>query len=72
MPYDSNYLAWNYPGIGRNLLFMYIQGFFYFALTLMIEYQVPQKLSYFIKGNKSDFAPLPVLNATNYNFEGKK
>ena len=36
--FQSNYLSWEKPGIGRQVLFMVLQGFFYFGLVLMAEY----------------------------------
>lgn len=50
LAWEENFLAWDYPGIGRNVFFMCIQCLVYFGLTLVIEYQLPQKLAYYIKG----------------------
>ncbi|KAL8603343.1 hypothetical protein ACOMHN_039706 [Nucella lapillus] len=46
LSYEDNYLAWEYPGIGRNVMFLGIQCIVYFLLTLCIDYQLPQKLAY--------------------------
>lgn len=44
----SKYFAWKEPGIGRNLVFMFGTGIFYFALLLLNEYRVFQKFYFFI------------------------
>ncbi|KAK3590754.1 hypothetical protein CHS0354_030992 [Potamilus streckersoni] len=35
--YQDSYLAWESPGIGRLLIFMFLQGFFYFSLVFLID-----------------------------------
>ena len=53
MPYEDSFLAWDYPGIGRNMCFLCIQAFLFFALTLAIDFQLLQKLAYLCKGKRS-------------------
>ena len=36
--YQENYLSWDSPGIGRFLIFLAWEGFFFFLLVLFIEY----------------------------------
>ncbi|XP_076468817.1 phospholipid-transporting ATPase ABCA3-like isoform X2 [Babylonia areolata] len=45
-PFEDNYLSWEYPGIGRNIVFMALQCAVFFVLTLAIDYQLPKKLVY--------------------------
>ncbi|XP_047145843.1 phospholipid-transporting ATPase ABCA3 isoform X2 [Hydra vulgaris] len=50
--FQTNYLSWYNPGIGRSLVFMVIQAVIFFALVLFIEYRV---LKRFISVIKSRF-----------------
>ncbi|XP_076468788.1 phospholipid-transporting ATPase ABCA3-like isoform X1 [Babylonia areolata] len=45
-PFEDDYLSWEYPGIGRNIVFMGLQCAVFFLLTLAIDYHLPQKLVY--------------------------
>jgi hypothetical protein len=58
--YQDSYLAWELPGIGRYLTFLFIQGVFYFSLTFMIELGVPNKILYALKGTRSLTRPSTV------------
>ncbi|XP_067683603.1 phospholipid-transporting ATPase ABCA3-like [Haliotis asinina] len=49
LKFYSNYLEWDTPGIGRFLIFMLLQGCVFIALTLCIEYQIPQRIWYFLR-----------------------
>ena len=42
--FQWNYLAWETPGIGRYLIFMALEGFFFFGIVLFIEYGVIRRL----------------------------
>ncbi|XP_070193926.1 phospholipid-transporting ATPase ABCA3-like [Littorina saxatilis] len=46
LPFEPSFLAWEYPGIGRNIFFLSMQGVVFSALTLAIDFQLPQKLLY--------------------------
>ncbi|XP_076468710.1 phospholipid-transporting ATPase ABCA3-like [Babylonia areolata] len=54
MPFEDNYLSWEYPGIGRNIVFMALQFAVFFLLTLAIDYQLPQKLVYLCQRQNAD------------------
>lgn len=71
MAYNNDFLAWEYPGTGRNLFFMVLQGFVYFFLTLIIEYHLPQKLSYFLNDKLFHSRLLGSEGHENEAFEGK-
>ncbi len=38
--FQTNYLAWDTPGVGRYLVFLAIEGLVFFTLVLLIEYGV--------------------------------
>nr|KAG5699338.1 hypothetical protein BaRGS_004275 [Batillaria attramentaria] len=70
LPWEKSYLAWKYPGIGRNVFFMIVHCIVYFSLTLAIEYQLPQKLAYFCRKG-APVKPIPHAQGTaNGGFQG--
>ncbi|XP_033097470.1 ATP-binding cassette sub-family A member 3-like [Anneissia japonica] len=48
--YVDNYLDWETPGIGRDLVFLAIAGVIYFAWVLLIEFGAFRSLRYMIFG----------------------
>lgn len=42
--FQWNYLAWANPGIGRYCIFLFIEGILFFAVVLLLEYHVVQRL----------------------------
>ncbi|PVD22915.1 hypothetical protein C0Q70_16175 [Pomacea canaliculata] len=48
-PHEENYLALSYPAVGTNVVCMLVQGITFFALLLVLESQIPQKLGYCLK-----------------------
>ena len=54
IPFAEDYTDWVAPGIGRQLTYMTLQGFVYFGLLLLVEYHVPQRLCYAIRGDWDD------------------
>ena len=67
LPLETSFLAWDYPGIGRNLFFLYLQAGVFFAMTLAIDFQLPQKLAYLCRGSASP----PPQGLVNPDFTGK-
>ncbi|XP_076468682.1 phospholipid-transporting ATPase ABCA3-like [Babylonia areolata] len=61
LPFEDNFLSWEYPGIGRNMVFLALQCAVFFLLTLAIDYQLPQKLVYLCRGNMGH-GPQGVVN----------
>ena len=59
--FNTNFLAWEYPGIGRNLFFLCLQSVVFFSLTLAVDFQLPQKLAYLCRGR----SPPPPQGVTN-------
>ncbi|KAK3590752.1 hypothetical protein CHS0354_030992 [Potamilus streckersoni] len=49
--YQDSYLAWESPGIGRLLLFMFLQGFFYFSLVFLFEYGMNLRLTCHVRNS---------------------
>ncbi|RUS76071.1 hypothetical protein EGW08_016175 [Elysia chlorotica] len=49
--FETNYTAWERPGIGSYLLFMACQGFIYIVIVMLVEYHVFQRLWYLIGGS---------------------
>jgi len=41
--YD-NFLKWQKPGVGRECLFMFLQGIVYFGIVILAEYGIFQRL----------------------------
>lgn len=41
---QSNYLAWEYPGIGRSVFFLSMHGFVYFSFLFLIESDVLNRI----------------------------
>lgn len=64
-PYNENYLAWEYPGIGRNICFNAIQCLVFFAVVLSLEYQLPQKLTYLMRRGVQGMQGAPVVDGEN-------
>ncbi|XP_070191604.1 LOW QUALITY PROTEIN: phospholipid-transporting ATPase ABCA3-like [Littorina saxatilis] len=52
LDFSDNYFSFEYPGIGRSVFFMALQGFVFMTLTLLIEFHVPQRLAYFCRGKR--------------------
>lgn len=40
LEFETNYLAWANPGIGRYLVFLALEGFLFFFIVLIIEYEI--------------------------------
>ncbi|XP_065652510.1 phospholipid-transporting ATPase ABCA3 isoform X2 [Hydra vulgaris] len=47
--FQTNYLSWYNPGIGRYLVFMTLQAMVFFSLVLFIEYNILKKFVFIIK-----------------------
>ena len=47
--YNSNYLGWEKKGIGRMIVFMAIEGFVYYTIVAIIEFQVVKTIVNFFK-----------------------
>ncbi|XP_041350182.1 phospholipid-transporting ATPase ABCA3-like [Gigantopelta aegis] len=67
--FSENYFDWEAPGVGRELVFMILQGFLYLGLVLLIEYHVPQRVWYAIRSNHDDIIcpPNAVYNVSGQN-----
>ncbi|XP_025110610.1 ATP-binding cassette sub-family A member 3-like isoform X3 [Pomacea canaliculata] len=52
-PHEENYLALSYPAVGTNVVCMLVQGITFFALLLVLESQIPQKLGYCLKSSSA-------------------
>ncbi|XP_071813575.1 phospholipid-transporting ATPase ABCA3-like isoform X2 [Apostichopus japonicus] len=65
LKFQENYLAWEYPGIGRSVVFLFAEGFIYFGIVLLVEMGVFRKMKYLWKGrkNKKPSQYEPVNNA---------
>ncbi|XP_041350183.1 phospholipid-transporting ATPase ABCA3-like [Gigantopelta aegis] len=50
--FSENYFDWETPGVGRELVFMILQGLLYLGLVLLIEYRVPKRVWYAIRSNQ--------------------
>ena len=45
LEFQENYLSWDNPGIGRYLVFLALEGIVFYALVLLIEYGVFNRLT---------------------------
>ena len=45
LEFQKNYLSWDNPGIGRYLVFLALEGIVFYALVLLIEYGVFNRLT---------------------------
>ena len=43
-PWSNNYLRWEHPGLGPAVLFMVLQGFFFFLVIMFLESGIPAAL----------------------------
>ncbi|XP_046544464.1 phospholipid-transporting ATPase ABCA3-like [Haliotis rubra] len=57
-PFTENFLAWDSPGVGRYIVFMLLQSVVYMSVTLIIEYQIPQRIWYAFRPQDTE-EPLP-------------
>lgn len=48
MIFDTNYLAWETPGVGKYFVFMAAQGVFYMTLVFLVEFGVISRIRYLI------------------------
>ncbi|KAJ8301076.1 hypothetical protein KUTeg_020063 [Tegillarca granosa] len=55
--FSDDYLRWEYPGCGKFVLFMIIQGLIYFAIIMFIEYRVIYRCFYAISQKFCQRAP---------------
>lgn len=46
--FDTNYLAWETPGVGKYFVFMAAQGVFYMILVFLVEFGVISRIRYLI------------------------
>lgn len=46
--FDTNYLAWETPGVGKYFVFMAAQGIFYMILVFLVEFGVISRVRYLI------------------------
>ena len=42
--WSNNYLAWAHPGLGPSVLFMILQGFFFFLVIMFLESGAPDAI----------------------------
>jgi ATP-binding cassette, subfamily A (ABC1), member 3 len=47
VPWNKDYLGWDQPGIGRALTMLAVQAVVYWALIIMVEYNVFRNMKYF-------------------------
>ncbi|XP_067683952.1 phospholipid-transporting ATPase ABCA3-like [Haliotis asinina] len=64
LEFAENYLDWMYPGIGRFVVFMVIQGVVYLLLTLAIEYRIPQRIVYLFGPKESESEAFSRIEST--------
>lgn len=64
LKFQENYLAWEYPGIGRSVIFLTVEGFLYFGIVVLVEMGVFRRIQYLLKGRRrkpeTQFGPTPV------------
>lgn len=53
-----------YPGVGRFVVFMVIQGAVYLLVTLFIEYRIPQRIIYLLGRKESDSEAFSRIEST--------
>ncbi|KAK3590749.1 hypothetical protein CHS0354_030989 [Potamilus streckersoni] len=73
--YQDSFLAWESPGIGRLLIFMFFQGFFYFSLVFLIESGLFVRIICSVRNSVPAIAGFQVLqndNATDNDVEAEK
>ncbi|XP_063234389.1 phospholipid-transporting ATPase ABCA3-like [Bacillus rossius redtenbacheri] len=58
IPMVQNYFDWNYPGVGRNICFFFVDGIIFTAILLLIEFRVFEMILYSTKS----------IGARNANF----
>ncbi|XP_050417300.2 phospholipid-transporting ATPase ABCA3 [Patella vulgata] len=63
--YSDNYLSFDRPGIGKNVLLLVVQSLVFFFITLTIEAQLPQKVWYKVRPNSDEVEPLQSQSHTN-------
>ncbi|XP_071081909.1 phospholipid-transporting ATPase ABCA3-like [Haliotis cracherodii] len=64
LDFAEDYLDWMYPGVGRFVVFMVIQGAVYLLLTLFIEYRIPQRIIYLLGRKESDSEAFSRIEST--------
>ncbi|PFX17779.1 ATP-binding cassette sub-family A member 3 [Stylophora pistillata] len=56
LQFQTNYLAWDNPGIGRYLLFLALEGIVFYSLVLLIEYGALGACARFFRRIRNPFA----------------
>lgn len=56
LQFQTNYLAWDNPGIGRYLLFLALEGIVFYSLVLLIEYGALGACARFFRRIRTPFA----------------
>ncbi|XP_076469399.1 phospholipid-transporting ATPase ABCA3-like [Babylonia areolata] len=64
--FQTDYLAWESPGIGRFLLFMFLQGLVFMAIVLATDFSLFARLKAYLKGGqrqrKTSDVPMAFVN----------
>ncbi|KAL8611831.1 hypothetical protein ACOMHN_041293 [Nucella lapillus] len=65
LEFETDYLSWDSPGVGKFLIFMFLQGLLFMTIVLVTELSLFDRLASCLRGNKkncknADVSPVPL------------